>query len=318
MIRQAPPLTDVSAEVFVRERFSLRRGIHRYWTCYLFILPNLLGIVIFLAFPLLYSLYVSLTHWDILGTPRFVGLANYDELLTRDPMFWTSLRVTVTYVLLTVPSGLVVSLVLALIMNQKLRGIAVVRTAIFAPVVTSLVAVAIVWLWLLNTDLGLFNTALSLVGLPRLGWLTDENLALPSLALVSIWRGMGYNAVILLAGLQGVPRLLYEAASIDGAGSWSKFCHVTLPLLAPAIVFVVVTSVLASFQVFDIPFVMTGGGPGTATYVYNFYFFHRTFDLFQMGYGSAMAYVLFAILFVVTIAQLRLTRDVAGAAFELS
>lgn len=297
---------------------AFRKTLSKTWTSYLFILPNIIGVLVFLGYPILFSAYMSLTNWDFVSAAKFVGLRNYVRLFTQDPYFWTSLKVTTTYVLMFVPGVLVASLVLALAMNQKLRGIRFVRTAIFIPVVTSMVAVSIVWVWLLSKDFGLVNMALRGLGLPAIGFLTNESTALPSIAVVGIWKAMGYNAIILLASLQGVPKLLYEAADIDGANSWQKFWNVTLPLIAPSLVFVTITSMIGAFQVFDQAFIMTAGGPGDATYVYNFYFYRQAFGQLKMGYASAMAYILFLVMFVATIIQLRFTRETAASAFELS
>jgi multiple sugar transport system permease protein len=297
---------------------EFRRTFGKTWTSYLFILPNIIGVLVFLAYPIIFSFYMSLTNWDFVRTPQFVGLRNYIRLFTQDALFWTSLKVTFTYVLMFVPGVMVASLVLALAMNQKLRGIKFVRSAIFIPVVTSMVAVSIVWVWLLSKDFGLINMVLRTLGLPAIGWLTNESTALPSIAVVGIWKAMGYNAIILLAALQGVPRILYEAADIDGANNWAKFWNITLPMIAPSIVFVTITSMIGAFQVFDQAFIMTSGGPGDATYVYNFYFYRQAFGQLRMGYASAMAYILFLVMFIATIFQLRLTRESAAAAFELS
>jgi len=296
-----------------------RRGpIAKYWTSYLFILPNVIGVLVFLAYPIFFSLYMSLTNWDFINPAKFVFLKNYIRLFTQDDYFWISMKVTATYVLMFVPGVLVASLVLALAMNQKLRGIRFVRTAIFAPVVTSMVAVAIVWVWLLSKDFGLINMALGVFGIQPVGWLTNENTALPSIVVVGVWKAMGYDAILLLAALQGVPRILYEAAEIDGANAWGKFWNVTLPMIAPTVVFVTVTSMIGAFQVFDQAFIMTAGGPGTATYVYNFYFYRQAFGQLKMGYASAMAYVLFVVMFIATLIQLRFTRESAASAFDLS
>ncbi len=297
---------------------AFKRGVKKYWTSYLFILPSVTGVLVFLAYPILFSLYISLTNWDFVRKPKFVGLANYIRLFTQDPLFWTSLSVTIKYVLMYVPGVMIASLILALAMNQKLKGIQFVRTAIFIPVVTSMVAVSVIWVWLLSKEFGLINAVIQLVGLKPVGWLTNEATALPSIAVVGIWKSMGYNAIILLAALQGVPRILYEAAEIDGATSWQKFWSVTLPLIAPSIVFVFITSMIGAFQVFDQAFIMTSGGPGDATYVYNFYFYRQAFGQLRMGYASAISYVLFLVMFIATILQLRLTRDTASAAYELS
>jgi ABC-type sugar transport system permease subunit len=297
---------------------DFRRTLSKTWTSYLFILPSVTGVIVFLAYPIIYSLYVSLTDWDFVSPPEFIGLRNYIRLFTADPLFWTSMKVTLTYVLMFVPGVLVASLILALAMNQKLRGILFVRTAVFIPVVTSMVAVAIVWVWLLSKDFGLVNMVLRSIGLPTIAFLTNEKTALPSIAVVGIWKAMGYNAIIFLAALQSVPKVLYEAADIDGASSWTKFWHISLPMIAPAIVFVTITSIVGAFQVFDQVFIMTQGGPGDATYVYNFYFFRQAFGLLKMGYASAMSYILFLVMFVTAIFQLRLTREAAASAFDLS
>ncbi len=297
---------------------EFRHTLSKTWTSYLFILPSVIGVLVFLAYPILYSFYMSLTNWDFVQAPQFIGLRNYIRLLTQDKLFWTSLKVTVTYVLMYVPGVLVASMVLALAMNQKLRGIKFVRTAIFIPVVTSMVAVSVVWVWLLSKDFGLVNMALEFVGLQPVGFLTNESTALPSIAVVGIWKAMGYSAIILLAALQGVPKILYEAAEIDGASSWTRFWNITLPMIGPSIVFVTITSMIGAFQVFDQAFIMTGGGPGDATYVYNFYFYRQAFGQLRMGYASAMAYILFLVMFAAAVFQIRLTRESAAAAFELS
>lgn len=295
-----------------------RSSFAKYWTSYLFILPSIIGVLVFLAYPIFFSLYISLTNWDFINPSKFVAFNNYIRLFTQDNYFWISMKVTATYVLMFVPGVLAASMVLALAMNQKLRGIRFVRTAIFIPVVTSMVAVAIVWVWLLSKDFGLINMALGVFGIKPVGWLTNESTALPSIVLVGVWKAMGYNAILLLAALQGVPRILYEAAEIDGANSWDKFWNVTIPMIAPTIIFVTVTSMIGGFQVFDQVFVMTAGGPGTSTYVYNFYFFRQAFGQLKMGYASAMAYILFIVMFIATLIQLRITRETAASAFDLS
>jgi multiple sugar transport system permease protein len=271
----------------------------------LFLLPNLTGFTLFHLGPVVGALVLSLTQWDLLSPPSFVGLSNYTTLIFEDPLFWESLKNTALYSLLSIPAGIVASLSLALAMNQRIRGITFYRTIYFIPVVSSMVAVAMVWRWLYNTDFGMFNHLLWLAGLPAVNWLGEPTLALASVALMSIWKGMGYNMVIFLAGLQGIPRTLYEAADIDGANAWLKFWKITLPLLSPTLFFVSVMAVISSFQVFDQVFIMTSGGPGTSTTVYNYYLYKNAFMWLKMGYASAMAYVLFAIIFVITVLQVR-------------
>ncbi len=296
---------------------SVLAEIRKSWTSYLFILPNLIGVLVFLAFPVVFALYMSFTEWDILTSPEFVGLRNYREMFTDDPLFWVSLRNSAYYVLLTVPTTLVIALGLAMAMNQAVRGIAFFRAAIYVPVLTSAVAVAFVWQWIFNYDFGLLNAFLDLFNLPSVRWLTSSRWAMISLAIMSIWKSAGYFAVILFAALQGVPKVLHEAAEIDGASAWNRFLNITIPMIAPALLFVTVISVIGSFQVFDQVYLVTGnGGPGTATYVYNLHLFNEGFTFFRMGYAAALAYVLFAILFIITFIQLRIGRQRASAAYE--
>ncbi len=315
--RQASLSGSVAPARRAPHKRSLLAEIKKSWTSYLFILPNLIGVLVFLAFPVVFALYMSFTEWDILTSPEFVGLQNYREMFTEDPLFWVSLRNSAYYVLLTVPTTLLIALGLAMAMNQAVRGIAFFRAAIYVPVLTSAVAVAFVWQWIFNYDFGLLNATLDLFNLPSVRWLTSSNWAMISLAIMAIWKSAGYFAVILFAALQGVPTVLHEAAKIDGASSWNRFLNITIPMIAPALLFVTVISVIGSFQVFDQVYLVTGnGGPGTATYVYNLHLFNEGFTFFRMGYAAALAYVLFAILFVITFIQLRVGRQRASAAYE--
>lgn len=296
--------------------------LKKTWPAYLFILPNLIGVAVFLAFPVAFALWMSFTEWDLLTPWKFIGLRNYRELFTEDDLFWTSLKNTTYYVLLTVPTTIAIGLGLAVAMNQAVRGIALFRAAIYVPVLISGVAVAFIWQWIFNADVGVLNAILDFLGLPTAGWLTDSRWAMPSIAIMSIWKSAGYFAVILLAALQGVPRVLYEAAALDGARSWRRFLTITIPMIGPALLFVTVIAIIGSFQVFDAVYLVTAqggsgpGGPGTSTYVYNLHLFNNAFRFFQMGYASAMAYVLFAILFAITYVQIRLWRSTASAGYE--
>ncbi len=295
------------------------KTLRKTWTCYLFILPNLIGVLLFLAFPVVFAFYMSFHEWELLTPPEYIGLKNYRDLFTNDPLFWTSLRNSAYYTLLTVPTTIVLGLGLAVAMNQAIRGITFFRGAMYVPVLTSSVAVAFIWQWIFNTDLGLLNALLDIIGLPSVGWLTDPNWAMISLAIMSVWKNLGYYAVILFAALQGVPRVLYEAAALDGAGAWRRFLNITVPMIGPALLFVTVISLIGSFQVFDQVYLVTGnGGPGTSTYVYNLHLYNNAFDFFNMGYASAMAYILFAILFVITWVQLRFWRSASSAGYEFS
>lgn len=272
---------------------------------YAFITPNFLAFLIFVAGPVLAGLMLSFTEWDLLTAPQWVGLQNYKKLLTDDKLFWLSLWHTIYYALLTVPVGIVVSLLLAVLLNQGLFGTRLYRTLFFIPVVSSSVAVALVWKWFYNGEFGVLNWLLSWVNLPPQNWITDSDWAMPSVALTVIWKNMGYNMVILLAGLQDVPTSLHEAAAIDGANSRQRFWSITLPLLRPHLFFVMVVSLIGAFQAFDMVYVMTDGGPGNATLVYNYYIWQNAFQFFKMGYASALAYVLFFLIFVVSLLQVR-------------
>lgn len=295
------------------------KTLKKTWVCYLFILPNLIGVLVFLAFPVVFSLYMSFHEWDVLTEPKIIGLDNYRRLWSEDDLFWTGLWNSTYYVLLTVPASIIVGLGLALAMNQAVRGIAFFRAAMYIPVLTSAVAVAFIWQWIFNTDYGLLNAILDYLRLPTVGWLTDKSWAMISLAIIAIWKSSGYYAIILFAALQGVPRVLHEAAALDGAGSWRRFLNITIPLIGPALLFVTVISVIGSFQVFDQVYLITGnGGPGTSTYVYNLHLYNEAFQFFRMGYASALAWVLFAILFVITYLQLRIGRRRATGAYDFA
>jgi ABC-type sugar transport system permease subunit len=272
---------------------------------YGFLSLNLVGFVVFIFGPTLTSLGLSLTSWDLLTPAIFVGLRNYAELLFRDPLFGLSLRNTLYFAVLAIPAVLVVSLALALALNQPLRGVKVYRTIYFIPVVCSMVAVSVIWKWLFNTEYGLLNSAIRAVGLAPVNWLGNSAVAMPSVVLLNTWKFAGYDMVIFLAGLQGIPEHLYDAAKVDGANRWQAFWRITLPLLSPSILFIVVLSVIGSFQVFDQVYLMTQGGPGNATLVYNFYLYQNAFLYLKMGYASAMAYVLVGIIFVITLVQVR-------------
>lgn len=293
------------------------KTLRKTWTCYLFILPNLIGVLVFLAFPVVFALYMSFHEWDVLTEPSWVGLENYVYLFTEDDLFWVSLRNSAYYVLLTVVPSIAIGLGLAMAMNQAIRGITLFRAALYVPVLTSAVAVAFIWQWIFNADVGLLNGLLSYLHISGPGWLTSETWAMPALAIMAIWKSVGYYAVILFAALQGVPRVLHEAAQLDGAGGWNRFLNITVPMIGPALLFVTVVSIIGSFQVFDQVYLVTGnGGPGTATYVYNLHLYNEAFQNFRMGRASAMAYILFAILFVITFTQLRIGRRRATGGYD--
>jgi len=267
-----------------RERREAREG-------YLGIMPWLIGFVLFTAGPLLASLAFSLTQWDIVRPPVFVGLANYVRMFTDDTLFRTALAVTFGYVLLSVPLQLVVGLLLALLLNASLRGMNLFRTIFYLPAVLSGVAVSLMWIWILHPDLGVVNGLLGLVGIQGPGWFWDQRWALPSVVLMRLW-GVGGGAVIYLAGLQNIPPHLYEAADIDGASAWRKFWSITLPLLTPTLFFQLITIMIDAFRVFTEAYVITKGGPLNATYFYMLYLYEEAFQNFNMGYASALGWVL--------------------------
>jgi multiple sugar transport system permease protein len=289
-------------------RPSRRRGL--LWReavdGWLFLLPWLIGFVVFTAGPMIASAALSFMEWEILTPPQWVGLANFAALL-RDPLFGLSLWNTMYYTLLGVPVYLAASLVMALLLNLNLRGTPIYRTIYFLPSLTPAVANALLWMWIFNPDFGLANVFLNSIGLPGQKWLFDPQLAKLCFILMGMW-GAGQQMVIFLAGLQGIPQELLEAASIDGASRWRRFWSVTIPLLSPTIFFNLVIGIIGSFQVFTVAFVATKGGPQNATLFYVLYLYRNAFEYFKMGYASALAWVLFLIILAFTLVQFRLAK----------
>lgn len=267
------------------------------------IAPAFIGTLIFILIPTIASFGISFTRWNLISPPKFVGLDNYVTLFSA-PLFYKVVLITITYAFFTVVLGVILPLVLAAALNTKLRGITLLRTAYFLPVITPMVVVGIVWNWIFDPTNGILNYFLLEIGLhkPPL-WLFDKDWALVALVIVSVWKNLGYNMVIFLAGLQGVPDSLYEAAEVDGASVINKFFHITLPLLTPTIFFVCIMSTISAFQVFDLIYVMTGGGPENATMVIVYWLFKNAFDYFKVGYASSIAYVLFSFILVLTLIQ---------------
>ncbi|GAB3422189.1 carbohydrate ABC transporter permease [Flindersiella endophytica] len=279
-------------------------------------MPAILGFVIFTIGPMLASVFFSLTDWTIGSSPSFIGVDNY-RTLAHDELFWKSLSVTTYYTLATVPIGLIVGFAIAMLLNQQVRGLAIWRTIYYVPTLVPAIANALLWIWIFNPDFGLLNSLLRQAGAPTSQWIYSETMAVPSLVLMSTW-GFGNAMVIFLAGLQGVPRHLYEAVSIDGGGVWQRFRHVTLPMMTPTIFYNLVTGVIGTFQVFNQAYVMTDGGPNNATLFYIFYLYRTAFTESQMGYASALAWVLFMVIMVVTFLLFRNARrwvyyEMAGA-----
>lgn len=270
----------------------------------LFLAPTILGLTVLSAGPILATLAISLTKWDLLRAPQFVGFDNFVQL-AQDDRFLKALRNTFFYTVVSVPLGLTVSLGLALALNQTIRGIAWIRTAYFLPVVTSTIAIALVWQWIYAPDAGLLNQVLGLVGIPGRKWLVDPTLAMPSIIIMSVWQGLGTNIIIFLAGLQAIPSELLDAASVDGAGRWARFRNVVLPLLTPSMFFTGVLSLIGSFQVFDQIFVLSRPRPTDATITVVYFIYENGFKFFKMGYASAASWILFIIVAVFTAVYFR-------------
>ena len=283
----------------------------RSWAGRLFVAPNLGAVTVFLLFPLGFSLYMSFQRWDVFNPPKFVGLKNFRELFTSDPLFLIAIRNTAIFTLGTVVPTVLISMVVAGVLNQKVKGIGIVRTIVFLPLAISSVVMAVVWQFVFNTDNGLLNIMLGWIGVGPIPWLVEPRWAMFSLCVVSVWRGVPFAAVILLAAMQGVPETVYEAAKIDGAGGIRQFVSITVPLIRGAVTFVVVISIIHAFQAFDLVYVLNGpnGGPETATYVLGIMLFQHAFSFLEFGYASALAWVMFAILLVLTVLQLRLSRQ---------
>ena len=290
---------------FIRgRRLSLQRREEIEF--YVAISPWLIGFVLFTGGPIMYSLLMSLTNWTGLTTRQWIGMANYGSLL-HDRLYWTVLQNTFYYGFASVLIGTIVALIAAILMNQKVPGIGIFRTIYYLPSVPVGVANAVMWVWVFNPQVGLINSFLRLVGIEGPEWLYSTQWAMPALVLLSLW-GLGTNMIIFLAGLQGIPTHLYEAARIDGANKWHEFRHVTLPMLSPSLFYVTIISTINSFQIFDTVYVMTQGGPGKATLVYVLHLYRNAFEYQKMGYASAMAWILFLIILGLTWLQFKVSR----------
>ncbi len=275
-------------------------------TGYLFILPCMIGFVLFYLLPTFRGFYISTTNWNLLRDPRPVGLENYATMI-QDPSFWNALKTTAEYVILNIPFQTVLGLFLAVAMDRLTRSMFV-RGIIIMPYLISNVIAAMIWVWMLDPTLGAVNAFFRLVGIPHTAFLGEVSLALPTIAGINIWRHMGLTALLFYAGLQGIPKNVYEAATIDGSSEWTTFWKITLPLLRPVTVFVLVTSIIGSFQIFDTVALATKGGPVDATRVLVYYIYDNAFTFFKMGYATALSMTLFAILIFFSIIQLRLFR----------
>ncbi|MEV4892425.1 sugar ABC transporter permease [Nonomuraea sp. NPDC055795] len=280
-----------------------RREARRF---HLFVSPWLLGFVLFTAGPILAAIVISFMEWNLLKAPQWVGLANYERMF-GDPEFWESIENTVQYGVGYVALGVTFTFVMALLLNQPLRFQGLFRTVMYMPSVVSGLATALLWLNILHPDYGLINKVLATVGISGPGWLASQEWAIPALVLMAVW-GAGNTIVIYLAGLQGIPKSLYEAAEIDGAGWWRRFWNVTVPMMSPVIFFNVVTGFIGALQGYVLILAMTEGGPGNATMVLGLYIYRHAFVYFDMGYAAALSWAMFAIIIAVTAIQFALAR----------
>ena len=284
--------------------YAFRRG---RWFGYIYGGPVIIAFLVFNLYPMALGLYLSFTRWDILSPPTFIGLSNFADLF-RDDLLWRAVLQTLYYAVASVAGATALSIALALTLNQRLKTIGFYRTFFFLPAVTSLVAIAMVWRWIYNTEFGVLNAFLGSLGINPVNWLGDPVLAMPAVILMSIWRSAGFNTVLFLAGLQGVPQEYYEAAEIDGASKWDRFVHITLPLISPTTFFVVVNGLIGSWQVFDQVYILTRGGPLLSTVTVVYLIYSNGFEWYKTGYAAAMAYGLFLIIIALTAVQFRLQK----------
>ena len=292
-----------------RSRAKLTRvALAEERAAWLFLTPSLVLFAIFTAIPVISAFFISFTHWNLFNEVTWVGLGNYLEL-AKDEIFAKVLGNTAYFVLASVPVQIVLALACALVLNRGIKGQTFFRVVYFLPVVTSTIAAALVWAWLFNSNFGLINAGLSLVGVTDLPkWMGSTRWAMPAIIIVSIWQNLGYAMVLFLAGLQNIGKDVHDAAALDGATGWDRFWHITLPLLSPTTFFVLVISIIGSFQVFELVLVMTKAGPANATNTLVYYIYQNGFQFYQMGYASAAAMVLFLIVLAFTLVQYRLQR----------
>ncbi len=286
----------------------MKMSTHEAIWGYVFLSPWILGMIFFIGGPIIASLILAFCRWDLITPPEFIGLDNFIKIV-GDPKFWKSLYNTFYYTIFAVPIGIVGSIIVALLMNQKWKSVRLLRTIYYLPSVTAGVASAIIWMWLFNPDFGLINYFMGKIGIKGPLWLASEEWSKPALIIMSLW-GVGGNMIIYLAGLQGISRQLYEAAEIDGASIWEKFWNITLPMLSPVIFFNLIMSIVWSFQIFTQVYVMTQGqgGPADSTLVLVLYIYQKAFKFHQMGYASALAWVLFVIILIATLIQFRFSK----------
>lgn len=276
------------------------------WLPWLFLAPAAFGYVVFYLWPTLRGIWLSFTEYNLLTPAKFVGLSNYERMF-QDPIFWGSMKVTVLYVVLNIGIQTIMALLIAVLMHRLTKS-TFVRSVVLSPYLVSNVVAAIVWLWVLDAQFGVFNQFLEWIGIGKIGFLTDEFWAIPTIAMINVWRHMGYTALLIFAGLQTLPESVYEAARMDGASETRIFFSITMPLLRPILALVLIMTVIGSFQVFDTVAVTTGGGPANATNVLQMYIYDLAFGRFQFGYASAMSVALLIVLGIITMIQFKLTR----------
>jgi len=284
-------------------------SVHKAVWGYIFLFPWAVGLIVFFLGPIIASAYYGFTEYDVLSPPKFVGFQNYVRAFTMDELFWSSLGRTFRYSIIVVPVGIIGSLLLALLLNQGATFSNLFRTLFFLPSLTPAVALALLWKWLFHPLLGPVNIMLGWLGIKGPGWMASTQWALPALIIISLWGGIGGGRMmIFLAGLQGVPQELYEAAEIDGAGPWRKFWAVTLPMISPTMFFNLILGVIGALQVFTLSYVATLGGPSYATWFYALHIYRQSFEYFRMGYGSALAWIFVVVLLAFTYVQITLSR----------
>ena len=274
----------------------------------LFMMPWFIGFIVFGLYPMIMSIYYSLCRYDVLRIPQFIGFGNYEKLIFEDPYFWISISNTLIYTVLRVPLCIIGSLLLAVLVNNAVRGVKFFRTIYFIPSIVTVVVLSVVWLWMFNPQFGLLNSFLAYVGIPGPLWLLDPNWSKPSMVLMSVWSIGGGRMLVFLAALQGIPKHLYEAVDLDGGGWWAKFKNVTIPMLSPVIFLWSVLEIIFSLQVFVEAYIMTQGGPLNSTMFYNLYLYNKAFNDFEMGYASALAWLLLIISLIITVIQFRLSK----------
>jgi ABC-type sugar transport system permease subunit len=280
-----------------------------FFSALLFLSPTLIIFSAFILFPVFFSFYLSFHKWNMFGgETTFIGFDNYIRMF-KNPEFWQVLKNTAIYTIGTIPLNMALALWVAFILNKKIIGKRFLRTAFFAPVIISPVAAAVIWRWLYDPNFGLINYFISAIGFSPVNWLNEPTAAMFALIIVGVWKTFGVNMVLFSAGLSGIPESYYEAADLDGAGRWDKFWNITVPLLSPTTFFIMIMSMISSFQVFDIVYVLTSGGPLGSTKVLVFYVYEYAFKFFEMGYSSAISYFLFAVLFMLTMLQIRYMKN---------